>query len=85
MDAEQVQIGTNMGSEKSLTSGQRKWREKSAPNRLTEEQRRQVLEKWKSGSTMTAIAKEFGVVVSTIHRVVKNDVQSSSSFAQASE
>ena len=58
-----------------LTTGQKKWLTKAKPNILSSWQREQIIAMWENKNTMTAIAKHFGVAVSTVHRVIRDKVK----------
>lgn len=55
-----------------LTTGQIKWRTNF---KLNDEQKQRVLLLWDLGFTMTQIAKDFNVAVSTIHRVIRGKMK----------
>lgn len=53
-----------------LTTGQKLWRSRVAPHKLSPWQRDEILAMWKAGSTMTAIAKAKSCAISTVSRII---------------
>jgi len=65
-----LDAGAEVNKPERVTSGQRIWREKREPKRVTEDQKVEIRKSFLGGETMTAIAKRYDLAISTISRVM---------------